>query len=132
MQLNLLVEIAAEEWERTAIIRRGVTIDTFIVMPNHLHGIVILAEAIDQSGGIDRAHRSATLHAHCDDPHVRHSPSVAGLPFAQSVVVQHPPLVGAHCGAPGLDTATSNISSVMIAHWNGFATVSRQIPARGR
>ncbi len=42
MQLNLLGEIVAEEWQRTPEIRPNFAIDCWIVMPNHFHGIVII------------------------------------------------------------------------------------------
>lgn len=34
--------IVDEEWRRTSDVRRDVTVDTCIVMPNHLHGILML------------------------------------------------------------------------------------------
>jgi REP element-mobilizing transposase RayT len=40
--LKALGEIVHDEWMRTAIARPHVTIDTLIVMPNHLHGIIIV------------------------------------------------------------------------------------------
>jgi REP element-mobilizing transposase RayT len=35
-------EVVHEEWRRTALIRPGVELDAFIVMPNHLHGVILL------------------------------------------------------------------------------------------
>lgn len=37
--------VVAEEWLRTTDVRTGVELDAFVVMPNHLHGIVLLAAA---------------------------------------------------------------------------------------
>ena len=42
VEMNELGRIAAEEIERTEILRPGVMIDTFVVMPNHVHFIVVL------------------------------------------------------------------------------------------
>ncbi|RMF82454.1 MAG: transposase [Chloroflexi bacterium] len=42
MRLNVLGIFVAEEWLRTAIVRPYVELDAFIIMPNHLHGIIIL------------------------------------------------------------------------------------------
>jgi putative transposase len=42
MLLNSLGKLAHEEWLRTAEIRGGVQLDAFVVMPNHLHGVLIL------------------------------------------------------------------------------------------
>ena len=36
-------EIVAEEWQGIAIRRRDVSLDQWIVMPNHLHGILVIA-----------------------------------------------------------------------------------------
>ena len=44
MPLSPLGEIVAEEWKKTEQIRPTVTLDQWIVMPNHLHGIVVINE----------------------------------------------------------------------------------------
>ena len=40
---NEFGKIVEEEWERTGALRDNVTLDDFIVMPDHLHGIIRLA-----------------------------------------------------------------------------------------
>ena len=42
MTLNEYGEIVLEEWERSAAIRPGLVLDPYVIMPNHLHGIVTL------------------------------------------------------------------------------------------
>ncbi|MFC1613759.1 transposase [Gemmatimonadota bacterium] len=44
MHLNKYGQIVRQQWETTGRIRQGVEIDKFIIMPNHLHGIIILNE----------------------------------------------------------------------------------------
>lgn len=44
MNLNHLGELVVSEWQRTAHIRANVEIDQFSVMPNHLHGIVVITD----------------------------------------------------------------------------------------
>jgi putative transposase len=44
MQLSPVGEIVADEWRRTEQIRPDVSLDQWIVMPNHLHGIVVVHE----------------------------------------------------------------------------------------
>jgi putative transposase len=44
MQFSPIGEIVADEWRRTEQIRPGVSLDQWIVMPNHLHGIVVIHE----------------------------------------------------------------------------------------
>jgi REP element-mobilizing transposase RayT len=43
MQLSKIGEIVADEWRQIAIKRRDVWLDEWVVMPNHLHGIVVIA-----------------------------------------------------------------------------------------
>ena len=45
MHLSPIGEIVAEEWQKTPMIRRYVMLDLWVVMPNHLHGIIILVES---------------------------------------------------------------------------------------
>ncbi len=40
MVLNELGEIVAKEWQKTGKIRENIVIDEFVVMPNHIHGIL--------------------------------------------------------------------------------------------
>ena len=47
MQLNAAGKIAQEEWVRTPSVRPEMGIDEFVVMPNHVHGIVIIRENYD-------------------------------------------------------------------------------------
>ena len=42
--LNKYGKIAEKEWLNTKIIRPNVDLDYFIIMPNHLHGIIIIKE----------------------------------------------------------------------------------------
>lgn len=44
MNLNQLGEIVSREWKRTEELRKNVVMDAFIVMPNHLHGIISIVE----------------------------------------------------------------------------------------
>jgi REP element-mobilizing transposase RayT len=45
MQLNEYGKVVTEEWLRTAEIRPNVELDEFIIMPNHIHGIVAIIES---------------------------------------------------------------------------------------
>ncbi len=44
MALNAHGRIACEEWGRSAQMRREIQLDEFVVMPNHVHGIVIIRD----------------------------------------------------------------------------------------
>lgn len=42
MQVNALGRIIEDEWQRTPKIRSDITLDAYIIMPNHIHGIVVI------------------------------------------------------------------------------------------
>jgi len=42
VRLSAIGRIVADEWQKTAAIRSYVDIDEFVVMPNHIHGIVVI------------------------------------------------------------------------------------------
>lgn len=44
IQLNEYGQIVNVEWLQTGVVRPNVKLDTFIVMPNQIHGIIILNE----------------------------------------------------------------------------------------
>ena len=44
MKLNEVGRIAAEEWLKSVQIRTEITLDAWVVMPNHVHGIVMIAD----------------------------------------------------------------------------------------
>ena len=44
MQLNRYGEILSSIWRDTALIRPNVMLDEFVIMPNHVHGIIIIQE----------------------------------------------------------------------------------------
>lgn len=55
MVLNDLGRIVETEWERTEIIRKEITLDEFVIMPDHMHGIIIIDHVADLVGAHDRA-----------------------------------------------------------------------------
>lgn len=46
MVLSPVGEIVAEEWRKTAIIRSNVELDAWVIMPNHIHGIIVIVPGI--------------------------------------------------------------------------------------
>jgi putative transposase len=42
MQLSPIGEIVAEEWQQTGQVRLNVKLDEWVVMPNHVHGIIVI------------------------------------------------------------------------------------------
>ena len=57
---TLIGMIVDEEWRATAIVRPNVTLDAWIVMPDHVHGILILHDAKETAGMEETAHRAVS------------------------------------------------------------------------
>ena len=66
IQLSQVGRIVEEEWLRTPRLRVEVELDEFVIMPNHLHGILVFHDCLDSqavySGQTVRAHGRAPLH----------------------------------------------------------------------
>ena len=62
IKLNMIGEVAAEERVKSSHVRKEFSRDIFIVMPNHLHGIVIINNSgdISNSGATGRSPLQAT------------------------------------------------------------------------
>jgi putative transposase len=45
MTINAWGEIILEEWLKTPLIRSYVDLDAFVIMPNHMHGIIVITES---------------------------------------------------------------------------------------
>jgi len=45
MVLNKFGKLVDEEWNKTKIIRCNIELDYYVIMPNHLHGIIIIDNA---------------------------------------------------------------------------------------
>ena len=62
VQLSVAGQIVAQEWTATESLRANVTLDQWIVMPNHFHGILVLdganpnAEEVAQSRSLRKTH----------------------------------------------------------------------------
>ena len=52
MRLNDLGTIVQQTWEDLPANYHGIDLDTFIVMPNHMHGIIILADQSERRHAI--------------------------------------------------------------------------------
>jgi putative transposase len=51
MILNKIGLMVDEEWLRTKEIRKYVDLDYYVIMPNHLHGIIIIEQSIENGRG---------------------------------------------------------------------------------
>ena len=59
MRLSKAGEIVAQEWQRSAEIREEIKLDEWVVMPNHIHGIIFIKESM--GGQPVGAHSGAPL-----------------------------------------------------------------------
>jgi putative transposase len=46
LQMNECGQIVQDEWMKTVDVRTNVELDEFAVMPNHIHGIIVLADNV--------------------------------------------------------------------------------------
>jgi REP element-mobilizing transposase RayT len=46
MVANDAGRLVAEEWHRTFTVRNNISMDEYVVMPNHFHGIVVLHDSV--------------------------------------------------------------------------------------
>lgn len=61
--LNDLGKIVNEEWLRTKEVRKNIDLDDYIIMPNHIHGIIIIdynENELNNNIGRDTMHRVPT------------------------------------------------------------------------
>ena len=49
IELNDFGKIVEKEWEKSFQIRKEIKYDSFVIMPNHLHGIIIIVGARDST-----------------------------------------------------------------------------------
>ena len=61
MMLNEFGVLVQNEWLKTGIIRPNINIDAFVVMPNHLHGIIIITDNDNGHSRDSRDSRRDTL-----------------------------------------------------------------------
>jgi putative transposase len=54
MQLSPFGIIARDEWLKTSELRKNIQMDEFVVMPNHMHGIIVIDDGIG-TGTLQRA-----------------------------------------------------------------------------
>jgi len=55
MVLSKIGEIIANEWSNTPELRPNIELDEFVVMPNHIHGIVVITEPARRRGVLQYA-----------------------------------------------------------------------------
>ena len=46
--MNGLGQLASAEWQRLAVARANLRLDQFVVMPNHIHGLIRIVERVQR------------------------------------------------------------------------------------
>jgi putative transposase len=88
VQLNTFGLIVAEEWEMTGQLRGNVSLDTYIIMPNHFHAVLFLG---DQEKNLTKNEQSLSSAQVIDSDSALHAgrfnpnPSVYGRPTRGSL-----------------------------------------------
>jgi putative transposase len=49
MRLNHCGQTVEDEWEKSARVRNEIELDAFIIMPNHVHGIIVITDASERA-----------------------------------------------------------------------------------
>jgi putative transposase len=49
-RLSEFGQIVEDEWQKSSAIRREIELDVFVVMPNHIHGIVNIIDSVGATG----------------------------------------------------------------------------------
>lgn len=52
MKLNEFGEVVKTEWTRSLDVRREIKCDTYVIMPNHIHAIVVIDQFVGANGGL--------------------------------------------------------------------------------
>ena len=68
MRLNPFGEIVKEEWLRSAEIRDEISLDAFVVMPNHIHGIIFIHGIVGATGRSPLPQNETSRYAHGPAP----------------------------------------------------------------
>jgi putative transposase len=63
MILNKFGNVVEEEWIRTKEIRKNVDLDYYVIMPNHLHGIIIIEQSIEKNNFQSPSHTTKNVGA---------------------------------------------------------------------
>jgi len=66
MVLNEMGQIAYDEWLKTSVLRKNVQLDVFVIMPNHIHGIIMFHGRGELHSPINNQHMN--IPGECNSP----------------------------------------------------------------
>ncbi len=59
--LTSIGQIVEEEWQRTVTVRHNISLDEFVIMPNHLHGILVFTGHAEKTSHRDVSTKSRLI-----------------------------------------------------------------------
>ena len=132
MAVNAWGRIVREEWHRTEEVRDNVALDAFVVMPNHVHGIICITGVGDDS---DTGRGSSAMNPYHGHPNRSFGGAVAGslstiMRQFKSMVTKR---INRQRGTPGASVWQRNFHERIIRddrHWRNVRRYIRQNPAR--
>jgi len=83
MHLSRIGEIVAEEWQNTPKVRPSVQMDEWIVMPNHIHGIIVITDAVEKFRQNVSVEQQETFHRNVSTNPSRLKPRSVGAIIGQ-------------------------------------------------
>jgi REP element-mobilizing transposase RayT len=96
MVLSEAGRVAEEEWRKSAELRKGLVLDEFVVMPNHVHGIVRLA---GHTKGVDASRKGLDSSSPCAPNPCASTPNASTPAFGKPVAGSLGVFVGAYKAA---------------------------------
>lgn len=63
MQLSAIGEIVLQGWNDSFVMRAELFCDQFVIMPNHIHGIIIIEKPVHHADNVETHGRASQFHA---------------------------------------------------------------------
>jgi len=115
MVLNDIGQIAYGEWLKTPELRPNVSLDVFVIMPNHMHGIILLNDDIN-----DAVNGRGVLHTPSPDMTPEKTTAVANEGVCNTPLPNWPP--------PNFRSPSNNVGAIV----RGYkSAVTKQINLSG-
>jgi len=127
MILNEIGEIAYGEWIKTPEIRQNVELGEFVIMPNHMHGIIrLLGRGESHSPTTNESHSPETREPHSPETREPHSPETRESHSPESRESHSPEIEGVFKTPP--QSPSNNIGAIV----RGYkSSVTRQFGLLG-
>ncbi|NEQ26427.1 MAG: transposase [Microcoleus sp. SIO2G3] len=120
MYLNQIGNVVVQEWMRSFQIRPGMKLDQWIIMPNHLHGLIILTDTVG-------AHSCAPLPKPLSNPVPPHRQPRSLSSFIAQFKSTVTKRINIICQAPGIPMWQRNYYESIIPDEESLHTIRQYI-----